>query len=1197
MKRLLLIGLLNLTVLSASAQGHAQLLCKDIFSNHQAHLTESTTATAALDKHDNWSDLFRKSDLSPRPQVWLRIRQALEKKVEHLQHRIELEGLNPDKIGAVYKSMIIELPILRTLLEVERRPTPLKHADFITLKHETANQLISVARAPRSDLQVFAALEALRLISTIETRVDFPRSPEEIAREQAEKREKEKKEKKKKDQPQDEEEEEPQWNKTQDQYKPENKDLSSDSSGKKKNANIAMTDADVPKRLLRQKIYDQFDYQKWSSVPVQRGQVFTDAQPTKRLIINPLGESEIDVPVPYGYSLLRGKYPNYQISEAGSGEFKLHVTDKKPVVLGLVKVQSETYTPSLPTHVPVETLNLWPQHLLMFAQSLKGLSPTEAAGRLEKYIAEDGGFLYYSKGDKINEEELARIDQKFNALLAQMPKPMAMAHVNAFNCDGAAWIGALLLRDVLNIPVRIAGGRTSAGITRIDGTPHHVVRSSDPAHAWLEVFDGKFWVPFDMTPKNNTPDSESAPTDLEREEPQPQDNKPPPKSQEQKSDKTGKPEKERAETDDGKPKDNPPPSEKAGETPAQSATEGETQETGRPIDEILKAKSTQRRGSEAQISLIDKILKRNELMLLEHLIYDGYQTKYATESTDILKALVGNPSWRNAVERSGGRISMQINDAKFIKYGGLQHLINETRVEFTQNRPRDAMQRLVVAQRFLLALADYRSLTPNEVEALNSIQKIISELGTIKHKNSKEFDVVADLLHDLPGNVSKDWLRRQYGKDFDQLGSASNVKLAQDLASGRLKPLLEMAAVSDFVDMTLNSTPEPRWKDEPTINRSIMPKPRQDLIVTRNPLDFAKMLWNLRPGENMFAPTLQGRQFAMGSLETRRVPNPKDPVERKVTVVYYDISGSMRGSKVETQDAILMALADKALSETDAIGRPTHEIYLIPFGDKRYEGVHISSREDALNFISKMMSYRTSANEGNAYTKFVEEFYELVASSYAQKSKAGRERLFQKANMILLTDGIYQVDLNSIQEAKRKLPAGVEVNMNFISIGDQVNNELKSLSEAGRLATKKPTFRQLTSDMIDAVVNVSTQFDPDAFATTERVSGSMLASINALLQKINVDPRQLADRSATDHALSQIQITKQQVNQLSGLREALNLSKLEGLVLGLNLNATVKHRLVEAIVESYPQITGRSWKDMTYQERDALEQLRKWSNR
>ena len=192
-----------------------------------------------------------------------------------------------------------------------------------------------------------------------------------------------------------------------------------------------MTDADVPKRLLRQKVYDQFDLNNWSSVPVSRGQIVRAKTFTKRLVINPLGETEIDVPVPYGDTLIPGKYPEYRISEIGAGEFKLHLTDKKAVVLGLSQVQSESHTPVLARPVSPQELASWPQHLLLFTQSLKGLSPTDAATKLEKYIAEDGGFLYYSRGDKINEDDLSKIDQKFQALLAQMPKPMAMANVGA----------------------------------------------------------------------------------------------------------------------------------------------------------------------------------------------------------------------------------------------------------------------------------------------------------------------------------------------------------------------------------------------------------------------------------------------------------------------------------------------------------------------------------------------------------------------------------------------------------------------------------------------------------------------------------------------------------------------------------------------------------------------------------------------
>jgi len=1217
MKNFIYLLLLNLFLSFIPYEVHAAIRCEDFYhSDHYAKSEKNESQISA----ENWEQLYKKSDLVPRPSLWLKIRQSLEKHVTHLQNPLELAGSDANKIGAIYKSMSLEFPTLKTLIDVDRL-SKISHADFIKLKRLAVNQIIAVSYKPNSELQVFAALEALKYISSIESRVEFPRTKEDIEKETKKKEDekkkqekKEKQQKEKKDEPEDEEP--PKWNKTEDKYKPENKDLSSDSGGKNKNVDIVMTDADVPKRLLRQKIYDLFDYNNWSTNPVQRNALNRENSFSKKIIIDSLGESEVDIPVPYGYTLIPGKYKDYQIKEIGPGEFKLFPMTKDKITLGLSRIFEESHNVSLQRPVNPNMSAHWPKHLLTFTESLKGLSAVEAATKLEKYISEEGGFLYYSKGDKIDEDSLSKIDQKMNTLLSQMPKPMAMANAGAFNCDGAAWIGSLLLRDVLGHQVRIAGGRTSAGTYpkghELQG--FHIVRSADPAHAWLEVHDGKNWKPFDMTPKNNTPDSESAPSELERETPQDsqqqkdkkdQDNQQKSKSdnKEKDSDSSNSDEdKESKNQNDNKKTENSDKKNSDEDKSKNSEKEEVSDSETRKIEDLIKSKSTQRQKDESHLALIDKILKRNELIFLEHLIYDGYQTKFIDDTNQVLKGLKENPSWKNSVERSSQKISGLLNEAKFSKFDGLSSLINEVRVDFGQNKARDARQKLMIAEQFLTLLSDYRNLTRSEIEALSSIQKILSSLNQIKHKNSKEFDVVDQLLKDLPGNISKEFLKKQYGKDYDQLGSQANMKLAQDLVSGKLKPLLQMGAVSDFVDMTLNSSQEPQWKEEPTLNRSLVPKPRQDLIVTRSPLDFAKMLWNLRPGEHMFAPTLQGRQFAIGSLETRRVPNPKSPIERKVSVVYYDISGSMAqktpngGLPVETQDALLMAFADKALSEVDALGRPLHEIYLIPFGDRRYEGVHISSREDALNFISKMMNYRTTAKEGNAYTKFVEEFYELVASSYAKKSQQGREKLFQKANMVLFTDGIYQVDINSIAEARKKLPPGVDINLNFVSIGDQTNENLQAVATNSKVASKKPTFRQLNSQMINYVTAVSTEYDPQAFATQEKLSGRVLAEINEQLQKINIDPRQQGNRDQIDKAVAQIQITKSDVKQLSGLREILNLQKLESMIDDINISQAAKQRIAQAVIESYQQLSGRSWKDMTYDEKEALEKLKRWTS-
>lgn len=141
----------------------------------------------------------------------------------------------------------------------------------------------------------------------------------------------------------------------------------------------------------RQKIYDQFNLKDWSSVPVGREQARFENQFTKKLIINPLGETSVDVPVPYGYTLIPGKYADHRIVEVGPGEFKVQVQSKNPVTIGLSRIKNENHLGTLPKVANPQELGFWPQHLL-FTQSLKGLPPLEAAARLEKYIAEEGDF-------------------------------------------------------------------------------------------------------------------------------------------------------------------------------------------------------------------------------------------------------------------------------------------------------------------------------------------------------------------------------------------------------------------------------------------------------------------------------------------------------------------------------------------------------------------------------------------------------------------------------------------------------------------------------------------------------------------------------------------------------------------------------------------------------------------------------------
>ena len=1169
---------------------------------------------------------FKKSDQGPSPQLWLRIKQSLQKNVSHLEHPFETAGLNADRVGETYLRMKRELPLLGELLDLERKIDAgfiLSHADYIPIKRRVGNQLLRVMRSANSDLESFAALESLRLISLIEARVEFPRIESESSDEKnsknkegdAEKdkdKDKEKERQKNKDQDSEDNEDDPQWNEPPEKYKPENKDLSSGGKGKK-TVEITLTDAEVYKNLMRQVIYDQFGLTgEWTSVPAVREAQQTEATFSKKLVVNPLKEKIVDLPIPYGYSPIPGKYADHRIEAVGPGQFKVHSVGNKPVTIGLAKIIREAALPlPLPSRTDQE-LKHWPQHLLLFVNSLKGKAPLEAAAQLEKYLSLEGGFLYYSKGDKLKAGDLAKIDAKIAKLKARMPEPMALANAGAFNCDGAAWIGALLLRDVLKLQVRIVGGRTSQEKT-VEGERLQVVLSSSPPHAWIEVFDGQRWVPFDMTPKNNTPDSQTTASEVDREQKDQSRDK-------NKSDKDASPKGTQSSSDEEQDRDKNSNSEKDNDADRKddasqdSSEQDQQKESGKgekeksdsdkesenqqsqknQVDDLINAKSTQRRNNEQNLALIEHLLKRNELIHLEKLISEGYQTNTTQSATLLLETLRQNPVWKNPIERSAMRVRTLIHDAKFANFTGLRNLLIEVRNHFSKNEAREGKQKLLIAQKLLITLAEYRNLTSQENEALQTLDRLLRVLDQIKHEYAKEFDMVATLLDQLPGSVSKAWLRKQYGADFEKLGSSGNLKLASDLVDGRGKPLLQMAGVRNFVDMTFDSTQDPQWKEEVTLNRSIIPKPRQDLVITRNPLDFPRMLWSLRPGEPIFAPTIQGRQFALSSLETRRVESPHNPLERKVSVIYYDVSPSMDGSKMETQDALLMAFVDKALSEVDAISRPVHEIYLIPFNDRLLQGVHISSREDALGYLSQRMNSKTTSSGSTDIQKALENFYEIIATSFKNKGLQGRERLFQRANMVLFSDGGSEINMATLERKRKLIPDDVTVNMNFVSIGDDVNTTLKALSENGRLASAKPAFRQITQKMTDSIANVTTSYDPEAFATTERITGPMLAELKNLLERVSIHPEQSANLQQVERKLNELKITKEDLSRLPGVREAMNLSQISNLLTQLSFDNRTKQRLLEALVEPYTQLTGRPWSQMSYPEKDAFEQLQKW---
>lgn len=1175
---------------------------------------EEVPCSDVLHNQGDHDPSLKPNDLKPRGQLWRKLNDALSNKVEGVSHPLESAGVNADQIGKAILKMTAAMPELAEALKKNHQleqGRPITVSEYNEFMRPITRKLIQVAKNSKDSLEIFAALETLKNIAQVESYVPFPKTQEEIKKEaEIEKKEKEKKEKKeKKDQP----EEDPEWNEAQKKYDPENKDISQDDSdgAKKKNVDLVWVNTPPTKGLLRQRIYDHFDYKDWKSIPASRAKVKRAATAQYRMGIDTLKGNHVDIPMPYGMTLKPGNYTGYEIEEVGPGEFKLNVTQPGKHEFDMYAIQSERNLPSAPAG-PDRFYSYFPEHLRIFADSLKGLRPLDAAAKLEAYMSKDGGFFYYSKGDKIDEAGLKAITEKYQSFIAAgLPKPVAMANANAFNCDGAAWIGGLILRDWLNIPTRVIGGRTSGGFKTINNQKWHVVKSSSDAHAWLEVYDGANWVPFDMTPKTNVPDREMSPDDTQQEidpdapPPEKSDDGDPQEGEPQKGDKSdskdekpgedkeakdGKEDKDAKEDKDGEKKEG----EKGEKADGKSKAESKDFEVAKKLEDLIKARSTAGASSSAK-DFNGMLILQSELLFVEALVHEGSQTKSLQQIAPLLGFMQGTV-WAPSAEATYRKLDKLLNEAKYNRYNGLEKLLIEVKTDFSQNKAMDAKSKLDFVKGMLESLISHRDLTAAEVKALESIQKISRLLQTIKHENSHEHELVLNLMKKFPGGISKKWLKDTYGEDIEQLGSGSASKLATDLVkTGKLLPLLREQAMAPYVDMTLNSSIEPQWKDEPTLTKSLVPKPRQDLVVTRNPLDFMKMLWNLRPGEPMFAPTFQGRQFAVASLETRRVVNPKNPIERKITVIYEDVSPSMdAGDRLPTAEATAMAFIDRALSEVDPIGRPIHEVYLMDFHDRVMPGVHISSKEDALAYFANKMAYKkTASGSGTDIQATLMHFYDLVGNAHKANS-ATKEGRFQKANMVLLTDGGSTVNQQEVLEARKKIPADVQVNLNVVSIGNEENEDIKALCQMEGLSTGKPRYQVLSDAFMAENMNPKLKFNPEAFATNKAITGQMLSEINELLKAVWVDPRLPADAVAASQQMSKLGLSRTDPTKFQGstLRVSGHLSKFRlDLIDTTDFPKEYKRRWFQAILQNYPRFTGRNFQDLLISERDNLEAL------
>ncbi|MEO7034205.1 MAG: vWA domain-containing protein [Polyangiaceae bacterium] len=237
--------------------------------------------------------------------------------------------------------------------------------------------------------------------------------------------------------------------------------------------------------------------------------------------------------------------------------------------------------------------------------------------------------------------------------------------------------------------------------------------------------------------------------------------------------------------------------------------------------------------------------------------------------------------------------------------------------------------------------------------------------------------------------------------------------------------------------------------------------PTQTMVFrqARNPNDL--------PSALIGDPRLVLYELASSSLLARRyLAQPKAPrasVPRYSEARYYliDGSGSMSGRRARMRDAILiseLATMIRHLEVGEATARPV--VYYRYFTKTAEPLVKASTIEEASTCIEALL-VRKSRGETDIETALVASFAEI-------RQERERDPNLKRAQLVLISDGIAQVNLTRVWQAREKLGA-MPVQVSVIALGCE-NPALKALAAWQRARGEGVFYHYLSDETLYGMV-------------------------------------------------------------------------------------------------------------------------------
>lgn len=340
----------------------------------------------------------------------------------------------------------------------------------------------------------------------------------------------------------------------------------------------------------------------------------------------------------------------------------------------------------------------------------------------------------------------------------------------------------------------------------------------------------------------------------------------------------------------------------------------------------------------------------------------------------------------------------------------------------------------------LKTLKNETSLTPEEDSLLTAIASALEKLESGVAPNDEQ--IVQQFLKQMPGPLARKYMKESYSSgdrlQFD--------KAAADIQSGNLDSLLTLSNMKRFTKFNSFTRPFPsdRWVYDDYKLPVNEVEPNLETME-----DFTNLKSIYRDGP----PSKDLERLASGDLmeyvyrEKRRMRGTKNPKEREVYIMLYDMSGSMRtNSKYIFQAALMASVVDSAQLKI-AQGNKISFI-AIPFSDSPGVPTKIDSLAEAMKFFNTAMREPPTGNGGTSITSAIKKGFEMIKKSQEEGGELG------KAHIMILTDGADQIDFRAVESAKAELMQKTAISFHAITMGEG-NKDLKKLTDAGLKNSQK----------------------------------------------------------------------------------------------------------------------------------------------